>query len=181
MVKNESWRSAQHASSNLDDSERDFAMLFDGDIAMWQLDSERKSGALALLGNRSLARRKLNDSAGALFDAVACIRLDPNWIRGYLRKAAALRQDEKLDLARICVLEGLAVDRGHSGLIEMLESIDTEIQTKELKSSKSTNENEIITQDGVNLKGNADFSAALTPEKLREPEFPLQTTATVVS
>eukprot|EP00171_Calliarthron_tuberculosum_P017714 IDg17714t1 len=83
-----------------------------------------KTIALALLGNRSLARRKLRDANAALLDAVQCLRLDPMWMRGYLRKAAALRQAGRLEAARDAIADGLGVDPAHKQLIELLTNVD---------------------------------------------------------
>ncbi|PXF47053.1 hypothetical protein BWQ96_03130 [Gracilariopsis chorda] len=95
-------------------------------ISDWDMDVEVKALALALLGNRSLARRKVGDVQGALFDAITSLQLDPTWIRGYLRKAAALKEDGRLEQARKAVLEGLKQESSHAGLIDMLQTIEEE-------------------------------------------------------
>lgn len=95
-------------------------------ISDWDMDVEVKLLALALLGNRSLARRKVGDIQGALFDAITSLQLDPTWIRGHLRKAAALKEDGRLEQARKAVLEGLKLDPNHAGLIDMLQTIEEE-------------------------------------------------------
>lgn len=101
-------------------------------ITSWNLDDERKALALALLGNRSLARRRAKDVKGALFDAITSLELDPSWVRGYVRKAAALREEGDLEEARVCVLEGLRQDPEHAGLADMLHSIDIALEAEEL-------------------------------------------------
>eukprot|EP00177_Eucheuma_denticulatum_P008840 GFKZ01016051.1.p1 GENE.GFKZ01016051.1~~GFKZ01016051.1.p1 ORF type:complete len:797 (+),score=98.30 GFKZ01016051.1:324-2714(+) len=105
-------------------------------INSWNLDEERKGLALALLGNRSLARRKRLDLKGALFDAEVCLVLDAGWVRGYLRKATALREDGRLEEARECVLEGLRRDGEHAGLADMLSSIEVEVEANLLANDR---------------------------------------------
>lgn len=116
-------------------------------ISEWPLDDERKALALALLGNRSLARRKADDVAGALFDAVVSLQLDSSWVRGYVRKAAALRERGALVQAKDCVLEGLRREPDHAGLIDMLRSIEEAAEKAQInlrrttKTSSSSNDN----------------------------------------
>jgi len=43
-----------------------------------------------LFGNRSAAKLELGDNAGALSDAEQAIAINPTWMKGYHRKAAAL-------------------------------------------------------------------------------------------
>lgn len=50
-----------------------------------------------LLSNRSAALLHLSKTTKALADADACIRLRPEWEKGYWRKAAALEMLERLD------------------------------------------------------------------------------------
>lgn len=65
--------------------------------------------ALALLGNRSLARLRLREATLSLADAETALILDPKWVRGYQRKANALRALRLLPEALECVRYGLAV------------------------------------------------------------------------
>ncbi|CDF34415.1 unnamed protein product [Chondrus crispus] len=102
------------------------------DTKSWKLDDERKALALALLGNRSLARRRAKDVNGALADAMTSIDLDPSWVRGYVRKAAALREIGDLRQARVCVVEGLRQDPEHAGLTDMLQSVDIALEAEKL-------------------------------------------------
>lgn len=43
----------------------------------------------AMYSNRSLCHLKSGEAHDALLDANACIRLRPNWPKGYYRKGAA--------------------------------------------------------------------------------------------
>ncbi|CAN8067027.1 unnamed protein product [Agarophyton chilense] len=101
-------------------------------ISDWDMNSEIKALTLALLGNRSLARRRVGDIQGSLFDAVTSLQLDPSWIRGYLRKAAALREDGRFEQARNVIMEGLKQDSNHAGLMDMLRSIEEVVETEQM-------------------------------------------------
>lgn len=126
------------------------------DISGWDLDPERKALALALLGNRSLARRKSGEVHGALFDAITSLRLDPTWVRGYLRKAAALRQDGKLAQARRCILDGLLQEPQHAGLIDMLQSIDDALAAEQVEKTNA--------RDASRVDANHPAAAPITGE-----------------
>eukprot|EP00178_Gracilaria_changii_P010799 TRINITY_DN3134_c0_g1_i1.p1 TRINITY_DN3134_c0_g1~~TRINITY_DN3134_c0_g1_i1.p1 ORF type:complete len:718 (+),score=96.22 TRINITY_DN3134_c0_g1_i1:300-2453(+) len=116
-------------------------------ISDWDMNSELKSLALALLGNRSLARRRVGDIQGSLFDAVTSLQLDPSWIRGYLRKAAALREDGRLEQARTVVVEGLKQDSKHAGLIDMLHSIEEAMEKERMVSEEGKTEMKMCESD----------------------------------
>lgn len=44
-----------------------------------------------LFSNRSLCWARLNDGDQALSDAIACVRLKPNWFKAHYRGGAALK------------------------------------------------------------------------------------------
>lgn len=96
------------------------------DLGLWRLDDRSKALALALLGNRSLARRKLGDVDGALSDACRCLKLDDGWIRGYVRKAAALREGGRMTEAETVARQGLEKDCLHAGLMDLLKCLENE-------------------------------------------------------
>lgn len=83
------------------------------------IDCERKTAVLALLGNRSLARTKNKAYEEALHDAELAIELDSKWVRGYQRKATALKCLGRIDDARLTVMEGLRVAPECSPLLAM--------------------------------------------------------------
>lgn len=95
-----------------------------GDVSQWVVNEERRALALALLGNRSLARRKVKDNIGALHDASRCLQLDHKWVRGYLRKAAALKEEGQLLQAKEVVEQGLSYEPYHAGLLDLLDSLE---------------------------------------------------------
>jgi tetratricopeptide (TPR) repeat protein len=51
----------------------------------------------ALYSNRSAALTQINKLPKALADAEECIRLDPEWDKGYFRKGAVLEAQGKLN------------------------------------------------------------------------------------
>ncbi|CAM9280777.1 unnamed protein product [Chrysoparadoxa australica] len=60
--------------------------------------------ACVLLGNRSAARLLQNNIQGALEDAEAAINEDSSWLKGYHRKACALKAQEDL-VGEVCAYE----------------------------------------------------------------------------
>lgn len=136
----------------LEDANRlDEEQVLPKSISSWNLDQERKAITLALLGNRSLARRNAKNVEGALFDARLCLELDAGWMRGYVRKAAALRQDGLLEEARECVLEGLRQDEEHAGLADMLQSINLAMEADQLAKRRNATHTNAKT-DGVSAQ-----------------------------
>jgi pimeloyl-ACP methyl ester carboxylesterase len=80
---------------------------------------ERLHVALALLGNRSLAKLRMQLARGSLDDAQLALKLDRSWIRGYQRKASALKALGLLVEAQSCVAEGLLVSPTSVTLLQM--------------------------------------------------------------
>lgn len=124
------------------------------DLSKWAMTETQKGIALALLGNRSLARRKMGNNNAALMDAIHCIRLDPNWMRGYLRKAAALKQTGKLEAAKAAALDGLKVESNHTQLRELLENIENAIEEE-----KNYEDNEAERSGGEARNAKSDVGA----------------------
>jgi len=59
----------------------------------------------------------------ALADALSAIYVDPDWPRGYQRKAAALIHLKREKEAKQAIEDGLALDRGNSGLLGQLKQL----------------------------------------------------------
>lgn len=70
------------------------SMLSKGKVAdavwLYSLGLAKREGCQILHSNRSAAHAKLMQWDDALRDADACIRVKPDWARGYGRRAAAL-------------------------------------------------------------------------------------------
>lgn len=118
------------------------------DLSTWRLDARGIALALALLGNRSLARRKLGDLSGALADADRCLRLDNAWLRGYVRKATALRDAGKLSEARAVALSGLDKDPLHAGLGDLVRALDDALLGQQMRERERENEKESERENG---------------------------------
>lgn len=52
--------------------------------------------------NRSAALLKLNKLAKALADADECLKLDPSWPKGWMRKGLVLESQGQLQQVRLC-------------------------------------------------------------------------------
>eukprot|EP00172_Hildenbrandia_rubra_P004357 Plantae.Rhodophyta-Hildenbrandia_rubra.ctg8651.p2 GENE.Plantae.Rhodophyta-Hildenbrandia_rubra.ctg8651~~Plantae.Rhodophyta-Hildenbrandia_rubra.ctg8651.p2 ORF type:complete len:330 (+),score=67.34 Plantae.Rhodophyta-Hildenbrandia_rubra.ctg8651:1576-2565(+) len=91
----------------------------------WNLTEKRRDMAVALFGNRSLAKGKVGDHDAALKDAEYSLRLNPKWTRGYLRKATALKNLSRLNEALGTLSTGLEIDPGNRNLMEMQRKLNT--------------------------------------------------------
>jgi fermentation-respiration switch protein FrsA (DUF1100 family)/tetratricopeptide (TPR) repeat protein len=96
---------------------------------------KRKEVALALLCNRSLARLKMKQFNAALADAQLAIDLDSLWLRGYQRKAAALKSLNRIEEARLCVVDGLHLAPENGALLAMEAEFEDEALAAAMKAS----------------------------------------------
>jgi alpha-beta hydrolase superfamily lysophospholipase/tetratricopeptide (TPR) repeat protein len=129
--------SAAQARASADPTGRteDGAPCLEDAIRWHELGGERKNIALALLGNRSLARLKMKEKESALMDAELAIELDPAWLRGYQRKAAALKALDRMDDARLCVVDGLRLAPTSAALLAMEAEFEEEALAAALAAS----------------------------------------------
>lgn len=67
-----------------------------------------------MFSNRSAARLKLGDAAGALSDAEAAIGVNPTWSKGYQRKGSALQALQKYNEAVKAFDEALKLEPGNA-------------------------------------------------------------------
>lgn len=63
-----------------------------------------------VLSNRANAYTLMNENVLALQDCDECIRLDPSWIKGYLRRGHLLNLLEQWDDARDVYIKALEID-----------------------------------------------------------------------
>ena len=84
------------------------ASVYTRTIGMHACDGTAASHTL--YGNRSACRCGLGDYEDALLDAEECIRLNPTWAKGYVRKGAALHGLFRLDEAVRAYEAGLVHD-----------------------------------------------------------------------
>lgn len=76
-----------------------------------------------LLSNRSAAFVGQQEFSKALNDAVACLESNPEFVKGYSRKAYAFLQLNKPGFAEAAYREGLAKDPQNAGLKQGLVSM----------------------------------------------------------
>lgn len=65
---------------------------------------------------------------GALYDALRCVALAPNWVKGYFRKAATLHAMKCSDEAKATVLQGLKLDPKNNDLLTLQAEIEKELK-----------------------------------------------------
>jgi len=75
-----------------------------------------------LYGNRSAARHHMERYEEALTDAMRALEIDPNWIKGYHRKAMALTSLGLLEDAAVTYEAALVLDPTNGGLTKKLHS-----------------------------------------------------------
>jgi ankyrin repeat protein len=73
--------------------------------------------------NRSACHFNTKQYLAALWDAERCVRLAPQWVRGYVRKAATLRALFKKAEARAVCEKGLELEAGNKDLLAILEEV----------------------------------------------------------
>jgi stress-induced-phosphoprotein 1 len=83
--------------------------------------------------NRSAAYLSKGDAASALSDGERCIKLSPQWAKGYSRKGAALHALKRYDDAIAVYQDGLAIAPSDEGLKNALQEVQ--------KAKESTNAN----------------------------------------
>lgn len=76
--------------------------------------------------NRSAAYLKKGEAASALGDAESCLKIDPDFIKGYSRKAAALQAMKRYKEASDALKEGLAKDPSNELLAQELKNVAQE-------------------------------------------------------
>ena len=73
--------------------------------------------------NRSAAYLAKGDADGAFKDAVECIKVKPDWPKGYVRKGAALHKATRYDEAIEAYEAGLKIAPDDAGLKSGLEAV----------------------------------------------------------
>ena len=83
--------------------------------------------------NRSAAYLKVPDLPKALADAEQCISLNPEFVKGYIRKGAVLVLMKDFAKAVACYAAGLAIDPEDEALTEGLAAAQKELAKKKKK------------------------------------------------
>eukprot|EP00761_Pharyngomonas_kirbyi_P004381 gb/GECH01004385.1/.p1 GENE.gb/GECH01004385.1/~~gb/GECH01004385.1/.p1 ORF type:complete len:294 (+),score=86.88 gb/GECH01004385.1/:1-882(+) len=80
-----------------------------------------------LYANRSIALLRIGKPIRALRDADKCVELQPDWIKGYYRRASVLLELRRLPEARDALLEALDKAPNSKDLENLLEKVMTEL------------------------------------------------------
>ena len=114
------------------------------------ITSLNSSHSVALiLSNRSICNLQLALPVDALVDALAAICCDPRFVKGHLRRSAALLTLDKLPEAGDAAACGLSLDPGSVPLLEMKERVANAVQADSVITDRSTaNENVIKNRMG---------------------------------
>jgi len=91
-----------------------------------KLAGQDKTGVEVLYGNRAAVFMRKGDYKSALGDAEMSIRINPQWPRGYSRKAAALHALHEYDEAAVAYKEAIKLDPENATLRENLEEMNRE-------------------------------------------------------
>lgn len=86
--------------------------------------------------NRSASHAGLQEWESAIKDAKECIRLNPEFIKGYYRLASAQLESKDYDAAEATIKQGLGLDANHSQLLKLLRT--TKLQKKAAAAPTST-------------------------------------------
>lgn len=104
--------------------------------------------------NRSAAYLKKGEAESALGDAESCLKLDPNFIKGYSRKAAALQATKRYKEAADALKAGLEKDPDNELLAQELKSVLQE--QKLISSTRARRASVIASQSSKKKAGEAE-------------------------
>jgi len=89
----------------------------------------------ALYSNRAACFTSLNQLDKALLDADSCIRVRPDWLKGYFRKGVALEKLSRFDEALRAFQDALKTDAGNAEVQEKLQAINSAIKSRNDKAT----------------------------------------------
>lgn len=98
--------------------------------------SSEASGAL--YSNRAASYTGLNEFTKALDDAVNCVRVRPDWLKGHFRKGVALESLNRLDEAQRAFQDALKTEPGNEEVQQRLTNINSRIKERNDKSTPQT-------------------------------------------
>lgn len=98
---------------------KDFSKAIEHYTKAIQLDSKNH----VFFSNRSASYAGLKEWNKAMDDAKECIRLDPQFVKGYYRLAMAQLESEQYDMAQSTIKQGLAVDPNNAPLLKLMGTI----------------------------------------------------------
>lgn len=114
--------------------------------------SSEASGAL--YSNRAASWQGLSDYAKAAEDADLCIKVRPDWLKGYFRKGVAMQSMGNPDEAQKAFQEALRVEPNNGEVMEKLQAINAQLRERNGKAKPSS----CKVADEAKLLGNSLFS-----------------------
>uniref|UniRef100_A0A6S8DQA5 Uncharacterized protein n=1 Tax=Aplanochytrium stocchinoi TaxID=215587 RepID=A0A6S8DQA5_9STRA len=88
--------------------------------------------------NRAAANLTLENYEAVIEDCEKCVELEPNFIKGYLRQAAALESQGKLDEALKIITRGLTVGKDSDKAKKELKKLAAKIKRAQINANKSS-------------------------------------------
>src|SRR6185312_14980361 len=100
--------------------------------------SEQDPDTYVCYSNRCASYLQLNEFQKALYDANACIRIKPNWPKGYNRKGSCLIRLNRLDEAYAAFEKTIELEPDNREALAALEKLRTSSQRQQQNSSSSS-------------------------------------------
>ncbi|CAD2214084.1 stress-inducible protein STI1 [Angomonas deanei] len=91
----------------------------------------------ALYSNRAASWQGLNEFEKAAGDAECCIKVRPDWLKGYFRKGVALQSLGRIDEAQKAFQGALKVEPNNAEVMEKLQQINNAIRVRNDKAKPS--------------------------------------------
>lgn len=108
----------------------------------------------ALYSNRAASWQGLSNYEKAAEDASFCIKVRPDWLKGYFRKGVAMQNMNKLDEAQKAFDGALKVEPNNHEVMEKLQAINIQLKERNEKARPSA----CKTADEAKQLGNSLFS-----------------------
>lgn len=108
----------------------------------------------ALYSNRAASWQGLSNYAKAAADADMCIKVRPDWLKGYFRKGVAMQSLNNLDEAQKAFKEALRVEPNNEEVMEKLQSVNAQLKERNEKAKPSA----CKTADEAKQLGNSLFT-----------------------